>query len=154
MTYRPGGQVSPGRGWATPLIERDHMDLRQALSALRTSWWLPVVGLVVGVGATLLATFTQTPLYASTTQLFVSTTQSTSTSDVFQGGQFSQQRVKSYSQLLVGEELAGRVVDRLGLDLQPSEVSEEINATVVPDTVLLNVTVTDPSPRRARDIAE
>jgi receptor protein-tyrosine kinase len=62
--------------------------------------------------------------------------------------------VTSYARLLAGEELAGRVVEKLGLELSATELSDEITATAVQDTVLLDVTVTDPSPQRARDIAE
>jgi receptor protein-tyrosine kinase len=94
-----------------------------------------------------------TPRYTAETQLFISTTESTSTSDVFTGSQFSQQRGASYARLLQGEELASRVVDELGLDLTPRELTEEISATAILDTVLLDVTVTDRSPERARDIA-
>src|SRR4051794_5251254 len=91
------------------------VDLREVLGALRVRWWLPLLGLVLGGGAALLASLLATPLYSSHTQLFVSTTDPRSTTDVFQGGQFSQQRVTSYARLVEGDELAGRVVDRLGL---------------------------------------
>jgi capsular exopolysaccharide synthesis family protein len=130
------------------------MDLREVLHALRVSWWLPVMGALVGGGLALALSLLQTPLYTASTQLFVSVTDSSSTSDVLQGSQFSQQRVASYAQLLTGEEMAGRVVQRLGLDLTPDELRQELSATAVADTVLIDVTVTDPSPRRAQQIAD
>src|SRR3954465_2730699 len=104
--------------------------------------------------AALLVSLLQTPRYTSTTQLFVSTRDSASTSDVFQGSQFSQQRVTSYAQLITGDELANRVIGRLNLNVPTSELRDEITATAVTDTVLIDVTVTDPSPQRARDIAD
>src|SRR3954467_15729343 len=116
--------------------------MRRVLAALRAAWWLPVVGLVAGGGLALFASLLQTPLYTSSTQLFVSTTDSTSTSDVFQGSQFSQQRVTSYAELIAGDELARRVVDKLNLDLSPAQLSGEITATAAVDTVLIDVTVT------------
>jgi receptor protein-tyrosine kinase len=61
--------------------------------------------------------------------------------------------VASYAQLLAGEELAGRVVDELNLNLSPARLAAEITATAVPDTVLLDVAVTDPSAKAAQDIA-
>jgi receptor protein-tyrosine kinase len=93
-------------------------------------------------------------LYTSATQLFVSTRDTGSTSDVFQGGQFSQQRVTSYAELLTGDELATRVVDRLDLDMTPRELASKITATAVADTVLINVEVTDPSAEQAQRTAE
>ncbi|MCZ2846582.1 polysaccharide biosynthesis tyrosine autokinase [Modestobacter sp. VKM Ac-2978] len=127
--------------------------MREVLSALRVGWWLPTVGLVTGGVVALAISLLQTPLYTSDTQLFVSTTDSTSTSDVFTGSQFSQQRVTSYAQLLTGEELAARVIDRLDLDVTAAELTAGITATAVTDTVLINVSVTHPSPERTQQIA-
>ncbi|SFK92429.1 polysaccharide biosynthesis tyrosine autokinase [Geodermatophilus ruber] len=129
------------------------MEFREVLAALRAAWWLPLIGLLVGGAAALLVSLLQTPLYTASTQLFVSTRDTASTSEAFQGSQFSQQRVTSYARLLTGEELAGRVVDRLGLDESPSALSEQITATAVTDTVLIDVTVTDPAPEQAQRIA-
>lgn len=129
------------------------MELREVLAALRAAWWLPVVGLVVGGAAALLVSLLQTPLYTSSTQLFVSTRDTASTSEAFQGSQFSQQRVTSYARLIAGEELAGRVVERLDLDAAPDDLSDQITATAVTDTVLIDVTVTDPSAEQAQRIA-
>ncbi len=118
------------------------MELGEVLRALRAAWWLPLVGLVVGGAAALLVSLLQTPLYTSSTQLFVSTRDSASTSDAFQGSQFSQERVTSYARLITGEELAGRVIDRLRLAETPNTLTEQITATAAADTVLIDVTVT------------
>jgi receptor protein-tyrosine kinase len=131
----------------------DDVNLREVSNALRAAWWLPAAGLIAGAGAALLLSLLATPLYSSHTQLFVSTTDSNSTSEVFQGSQFSQQRVASYARLLGGNDLAGRVVERLGLEMTPAELAAEVVATTVPDTVLLEVTVTDASAQRAQEIA-
>jgi capsular exopolysaccharide synthesis family protein len=130
-----------------------YMDSRAVWAALRLGWWLPVLGALVGGAVAVAASLVQTPLYTASTQLFVSTTESATTSDVFQGSQFSQQRVTSYARLLTGEELARRVIDELELDLSPAELTGEVTATPVPETVLIEVTVTDPDPSQARDIA-
>ena len=129
------------------------MDFREVLTALRLRWWLPVGGLILGALAGLGMSLLATPMYTSRTQLFVSTTQTGSATDVYQGSQFSQQRVSSYAQLIAGEELAGRVIDSLGLRTSPEDLQERIRATVVPNSVLLDVSVSDPSPERARDVA-
>jgi len=95
-----------------------------------------------------------TPLYRATTRLFVSTTSSgASASDLYQGNRLSQERVGSYTELLMGQTLAQRAIDKLGLDMNAQELSERVKATSKPDTVLLDVQVLDPSPVRARDIA-
>ena len=130
------------------------MEFRDVLAALRAGWWLPVVGLLVGAIGAAAISLLSTPLYTSTIKFFVSTTGSDSTSDVLQGSQFSQQRVTSYAELLQGQELSRRVVDRLDLHRTPEQLSSQLTVTAVPETVLIKVSVADPSPRLARQIAE
>jgi succinoglycan biosynthesis transport protein ExoP len=132
------------------------LDLKDVLNAVRSGWWLIVGGLLVGLAVAGGLSWSATPLYSSSTQLFVSVAGSTDTSAAYQGNLFSQQRVTSYAQLLTGEKLAGEVVDDLDLDpeLTPAEVAGKVTAMPLPDTVILEVTVTDTSASRARDIAE
>jgi succinoglycan biosynthesis transport protein ExoP len=129
------------------------VDLRDVVRALRAGWWLLAVGLLVGVAAAGAVTWQTTPQYTSTTQLFVSTTGSDDTNTAYQGNLFSQQRVTSYVQLLTGQRLAGRVVEQLALEESPGALAATVTASAIPDTVLLNVTVTRTSPTQARDIA-
>ncbi len=129
------------------------MDFRQVLAALRVRWWLPVLAAIIGGAAALAASLAQTPLYTAYTQFFVAATQSTNPLDALQGSQFSLERVTSYAQLVAGEEVATRIVDRLGDDFSAGEVSEMISATAQTETVLIDVTVTDASPQRAQQVA-
>jgi receptor protein-tyrosine kinase len=129
------------------------VSFRELLSAIRRGWWIVCGFAFVGGVVALAISMLQVPKYTASTQLFVSTTDTSSPSDVYQGGQFSQQRVTSYAQLLGGAELARRVVGDLGLSMSPESLAAEISASAVPDTVLLEVQVTDVSPGRAREIA-
>lgn len=130
------------------------MDLGTAFVAVRTRWWFPLAGLVVGALLAFGISMATVPEYTSGTQLFVSTTDSDNTTDALQGSQFSQQRVASYAELLTGEVVAARVIDALHLDMQPGELAAEVHASPVLNTVLIDVTVTDPGPERARAVAE
>jgi capsular exopolysaccharide synthesis family protein len=122
--------------------------------ALRAAWWIPLLGLVLGSVAALTVSLVQKPLYSSSTQLFVSTADADSTSTLFQGSEFAQQRVRSYADLITGQDMARRVIDRLALDESPLQLSERVSATPVTDAVLIDVTVTDPSPQAAQRIVE
>ena len=84
----------------------------------------------------------------------MSTTSGSSLSDVYQGNRFSQERVISYAELLMGETLAQRTIDKLGLDMSAEELRENVKASAKLDTVLIDVAVLDESPVRARDIAD
>jgi succinoglycan biosynthesis transport protein ExoP len=129
------------------------VELKDVVQALREGWWLVVAGLLAGLAAAGVVTWQTTPLYSSSTQLFVSMTGTDDTSTAYQGNLFSQQRVTSYVQLLSGEQLAGRIVDQLGLDEAPAELAADISASAIPSTVLLEVTVTRASATEAHDIA-
>lgn len=96
-----------------------------------------------------LVTFQTTPQYESKARLFVSTSPS-GTGDAYTGSLFSAQRVTSYADLVSGQELSRRVIDELGLDMEPTDLAEKISAIVVPETVVMEITVTDPSPELAQ----
>ena len=53
----------------------------------------------------------------------------------------------------MGQTLAQRTIDKLGLDMTAGELQEHVTASAKLDTVLINVDVLDSSPVRARDIA-
>jgi capsular exopolysaccharide synthesis family protein len=129
------------------------MNFGEMVRALRSGWWMPALGLLLGGLVAAAVTVVTTPVYTSHTQLFVSTTDSSSTAEAFQGNQFAEKRIASYAELLTSQELAARVVAELGLDLTPGELASRIDAAPVSGTVVLDVSVTDPSPVAAQRIA-
>jgi receptor protein-tyrosine kinase len=116
-------------------------------------WWLPVGGLLLGAAIAIGISLLLPRAYTADTELFVSTTDTTSASEALQGGQLSEQRVASYAHLLKGEDLARRVISSLDLQMTAKQLQDQIAVTPVADTVLLDAAVTDRSPGRARDIA-
>lgn len=129
------------------------LNLQDFLNLLRARWLTICAAVVATVLAAVVATLLTTPLYKASTRLFVSTASGDSLSDVYQGTLFSQERVLSYTELLMGETLAQRTVDKLGLDMDAGALADKISASAKPDTVLVDVAVKDESPVRARDIA-
>lgn len=130
------------------------MEIQSYLLIIRRRWLLVVLTLVACVVGAGLVTALSTPMYASSVRLFVSSAQSQSTSDFVQGGQFSVQRVASYADLVTSRDLAERVIDETGLNTTTRELTEQVTATVVPQTVNLELTVTDPDPVEARALAQ
>ncbi|MGY1601173.1 polysaccharide biosynthesis tyrosine autokinase [Geodermatophilus sp. SYSU D00815] len=129
------------------------MNLSGVWQAIRTGWWLMAGAVLLCVGTAAALTYLATPLYASSTKLFVSASGTTDTTTAYQGNLFSQQRVASYTELLTGVQLATRVVEELDLDMTPEQAAALVTATTQPDTVILQVQVTDTSPERAQAIA-
>jgi capsular exopolysaccharide synthesis family protein len=129
------------------------MNLGDFIRLLRARWvTITVSTLVVFLGAVAITLLT-TPLYQSTTRLFVSTASGTSINELYQGNLFSQQRVLSYTELLQGATLAQRTIDKLGLNMTAEELRKHVSAVAKPDTVLIELNVLDESPVQARDIA-
>ncbi|MCV7177496.1 tyrosine-protein kinase domain-containing protein [Mycolicibacterium sphagni] len=129
------------------------MNLQSFLKLVRTRWVTVFVTTLIGLAAASVISLLTTPLYQASTRLFVSTPAGESLFDVYQGNLFSQQRVVSYTQLLMGQTLAQRTIDKLGLDMSAADLQKHVTATAKPDTVLINVDVVDKSAVRARDIA-
>ena len=129
------------------------MNFDDFLKVIRTRWRTVLVAATLTILAAVAYTLTQTPQYQASTRLFVSTAAGTSVSDLYSGLRLAQDRVLSYAQLITGETLAQRTVDRLNLDVGATTVKEQVTAKVAPETVLIDVSVIDPSPVQARDIA-
>jgi capsular exopolysaccharide synthesis family protein len=109
---------------------------------------------LVGLVAAASITFTTTPLYESQAQIFVSTPASTlDISALATGSSFSQQRVKSYAQIVNSPLTLEPVIKKLGLKTSPKKLAEQISASAPLDTVLITVTVQDSNPVQAALIA-
>jgi capsular exopolysaccharide synthesis family protein len=124
------------------------------LRIIRARWMLIAASALFTVAVAALLTLNSTPQYSSSSKLFVSTSGSTDDAQAAQGGQFSLQRVKSYADLVSGEKIASRVVDRLGLNESPRALAAQISASSKLDTVILTISVADPSPKRAQMLAQ
>lgn len=129
------------------------MSLDDFVKVIRTRWLTILVTAMLTISAAVVYTFQQTPQYEASTRLFVSTAAGTSVAELYSGNRLAQDRVLSYAELIVGETLAQRTVDRLNLDMGAATVAKRVTAKVRPNTVLIDVSVVDSSPVRARDIA-
>ena len=117
---------------------------------------LPIMIIATLLGLALSAGITQaiTPIYQAKIQLFVSTPSSAfDVSALVQGSSFSQQRVKSYAQIVNGPETLNPVIKKLNLKYSYQELSKRVTATAPLDTVLISVVVSDESSILAARIA-
>lgn len=131
------------------------MDVAQFLRALRAHWLLVLI--LVTFGGALAGTYSwlQTPLYRTTAQLFISISGGgdTGAADLNQGGTFAERRVRSYTNMVDSPDVTAKVINDLALPYTTEELARNVTASSPLNTVLLNITVIDPSPERARDIA-
>jgi capsular exopolysaccharide synthesis family protein len=129
------------------------MDLRDYLRAIRKRWWLVVAAVVGAAGVAVTVTLLTPPQYAASMTFFIST-RGGEVTEAIQGGQFAQQRVKSYVDVLTSNRLAQAVVAQGPAGVTVDEVQDGITAQVLPDTVLVEATVMNRDRSRALAIAQ
>jgi succinoglycan biosynthesis transport protein ExoP len=130
------------------------LDLKQYVRVLRAHWLLLALSVLVCTGAAAAFAWTRTPSYAARTQMFVSAGGGpTDLNQTYLGGLFSQQRIRSYADIVQSPAVAQAVISELHLSKSTQDVQDAISASVPADTVLLNVKVTDRSPQMAKAIA-
>lgn len=129
------------------------MELQDYLRILRKRWITIVVTMLVVVGLAGVFTALQTNQYSSQTQFFVSVSGAADNTALQQGSTFTQERVKSYAQLMKTPKALDPVVAELDDGTTTSELAQRITVTTPPDTVLLEVAVQDTSAKKAQRIA-
>jgi succinoglycan biosynthesis transport protein ExoP len=130
------------------------MTFVQYLRILRRQWFVVLLLALVATCGAAAYTKRQAPVFESSTQLFVSAggTQ-TDISELQTGSTFTQQRVKSYADVVTSPSVAEAVITSLGLTYSPQELASRITVTNPLDTVLLDISVRDGDPVRAAAIA-
>ena len=130
------------------------MDLRDFYQLIMRNLVLTLLSAVAGVAVAAGITYSMTPIYQAKVQLFVSTPSSAlDVSALVQGSSFSQQRVKSYAQIINGPETLKPVIAKLDLPYSYEKLAKNVTATAPLDTVLISVTVSDPDAYLAARIA-
>lgn len=129
------------------------MDLKGYLGAIRKSWWIVVLFVVIGgAGAGVLA-YRKSPVYAAYVSFYVATPNTTS-STAYSTDQYAQARATSYARLLSSDRLAKIIVAGTpSLGMTEQAVASEISASAQLNTVVVDTMVQDTSPARALKIA-
>jgi capsular exopolysaccharide synthesis family protein len=109
---------------------------------------------LIGAGAAYAYASTLQVLYKSTSSVYVSSQRGETTSEILQGSTFTQAQVQSYAALAPLPIVLDPVIRDLGLDVTAQELASTITADIRLNTVIIDVTVTNPSPERAAAIAD
>ena len=92
------------------------MDLRDYVRILRKRWPIIVAVFVIAGAAAAAYAFRATPVYAAHTQLFVTTpSDGDNTTGLQQGNTFTQERVKSYAEIMSSPKVLDPVIAKLHL---------------------------------------
>ena len=118
--------------------------------ARRRGWIVLLVAIVAGAGA-LAAAFLQEEQFAATATFMVMPADDTEDNE--DALEASGRLIPTYQELATSGTIIDRVIDSLDLDESPKELRKRVSSSVVLNTYLVEVTVTDSDPERAARIS-
>ncbi|WP_289291659.1 YveK family protein, partial [Sporofaciens musculi] len=95
-----------------------------------------------------------TPLYTSTTQMYVLTKQDSNSSVTYSDLQTGTQLTKDYMVLIKSRPVLEQVISVLNLDIEVEKLADMISVETETDTRVLNISVKNEDPRVAKEIAD
>ena len=130
------------------------MDLRDFYRLLLRNLIPVLICVFFGVGIAGAITLTMEKEYTAQAVLFVSTPRSSVDIGLLAtGSNFTQQRVKTYANIVNGPATLNPVIEELGLNTTWDKLAKKIKANAPLDTALINLSVTDGDPVLAASIA-
>jgi polysaccharide biosynthesis transport protein len=129
------------------------MDFEMFTRLVRRGWILLVAGTMLGAGAGVMMTIATTPEYEASTEVYVSVTGATNSSELAQGATAAEQKVQSFANVARSQRVLAPVIAELGLDETPIELAKHVNAQTPIDSVIVTISVTDTSAERSARIA-
>lgn len=129
------------------------MTLAEFVALARKRWVMILVPMVLLTVASYAMAASQTPMYRSTSSSYFSLAIGDSANDIFQGSNYTQQQLGSFARLATEPVVLNEVIDELGLDESAKSLGRRVSATASPETVIVDIAVTDSDPDRAAAIA-
>ena len=109
-----------------------------------------IVGLVIMFAYT---SFLVTPLYSASSMMYVMPDNSNSNSSTLSDMQVGQQLTSDYSSMIKSRSFMEDVIKKLNLTIDYQQLLEKVEVTNPTSSRILQVTVNDPNPQTAADIA-
>jgi len=129
------------------------MELSDYIRILRKNWLVMVLLTFVGFAATAGYTLTRTPLYESSSTVFVSTQVGNTAAELQQGSSFAQARINTYVGLVTTPIVLEPVITQLGIPTTAEALASNVTASAGLNSTLIMVKVSDPDPVRAAALA-
>ena len=132
------------------VIEIDLLELFYALK--KQILWIILAAIVGGTLAFAGTKLLMTPMYESTTTMLVLTKETTlsSLADLQMGTQLT----NDYEILTVSRQVLERVIDDLNLDMEYEDLKDSVQIGNPSDSRIMEITVTYPSPKMAKEIVD
>nr|WP_154922034.1 polysaccharide biosynthesis tyrosine autokinase [Microbacterium testaceum] len=129
------------------------MELSDYIRILRKNWLVVLTLTALGLIAATAYTLTRTPVYESSSTVFVSTQAGGTTAELQQGSNFAQARMNTYVGLVTAPIVLDPVIDRLGLTTSAEALASTLQASVALNSTLITVVASDTDRQRAASVA-
>ncbi len=129
------------------------METRHYATALRRWWVLIVVGAILGAALGYGLSKLVKPTYTATSQVYVSLAQGNSAGELANGANYNQQQMPSYAELATAPVVLDPVISALNLSTTSAQLAKAVSVSIPQGTTILQISVTDPSPKASADIA-
>ena len=129
------------------------IDVMELLFTFKKKAWLIILAAVAGcLAAGLFSKFIINPVYTSTSMVYVLSKETTLTS--LADLQIGSQLTKDYSVMITSRPVLEQVIEKQGLIFTYDELKEMVRITNPADTRILNMSVADTDPVRAKAIVD
>jgi capsular polysaccharide biosynthesis protein len=130
------------------------ISLRELFETLRKRFWLIAIITVLATATSgVVSYFVLTPIYQASTQLLVNQEKTDQPIYNINEIQTNLQLINTYNVIMKSPAILDIVKKELDLDIPIEELNEKINVTSEKDSQVVNLTVEDPDPYMAADIA-
>lgn len=134
-------------------IEIDLMEIFMLL--LHYIWVIVIAAVIVGVAAFAFSKFVITPTYESTTRILVLNRQDSSGGNLtYSDLQLGTSLTKDYPELIQSRYVVENVIELFGLNTTYESFIKKIQVSTKSDSRIIDITITDPDPALAKDIAD
>jgi len=129
------------------------MEARDFLGVVRRRWLAIVAVVVICTGAVAALQYKATPQYRASAKVYFAIKSGGTVNALSLGSAYVQAQVLTYATLATTPTVITPVIADLKLDRTTNQVAGEISASVLPNTVIVTIEATDPSPRLAASLA-
>lgn len=134
--------------------ENIEIDLQELLLVLLHKLWIIILAAAIaGAIALLYTTQFITPMYESTTKVYILSKQNTSGSVTYSDVQLSSTLSSDYEELVTSRSVIEGVIEQLGLDTTYSKLVNRVSTDNTDNTRIIAITVEDADPAQAQLIA-
>jgi succinoglycan biosynthesis transport protein ExoP len=127
------------------------MELRHYFKVVTKWWWLILAATLVAAISSYYAVSRMPRVYQSTTTIRIGQALDVP-NPTYEDFSISQQLARTYSDMVTRQTILAAAADALGLSFAPRP--EDVSASLVPGTQLLEISVRDTDPERARALAD